>query len=89
MPGVVMMQMPRDEVIEMITVWDALVPACWAVDVRSVVAAAIVIRCTRRRICPVYGNRMLIYVAGMQMMQMAIVKVVGMIFMNHCHMAAM
>ena len=89
MPSVVMMQMPRDEVIEMITVRDALVSACWPVDVRSLVAAAIVIRCTRRRICPVYRDRMLIYVAGMQMMQMTIVKVIGMIFMNHCRMAAM
>jgi hypothetical protein len=89
MPSVVMMQMPRDEVIEMITVRDALVSACWPVDVRSLVAAAIVIRCARRRICRVYGNRMLIYVAGMQVMQMTIVKVIGMIFMNHCRMAAM
>jgi hypothetical protein len=87
MPRVVMVQMSRDEVIEMITVRDALVSTCWSVDVPSVVTAAIVIRCTPRRICPVYGDFVLIYMAGMQMMQMTIVKVIGMIFMKHSHMA--
>ena len=85
----IMVQMSGDQVIRMVAVRDALVAASRAVDVRSVVAAALVIWCTRGRIGPVDRDRMLIDVAGMQMMQMAIVKVVGMIFMNHCHMAAM
>jgi len=89
MPCVIMMHVAGDEVIEMITVGDALVSACRAVEVRSVVAAATMIRSARGRICLVYADRMFIHVSGMQMMQMAIVKVVGMIFMNHCRMATL
>jgi hypothetical protein len=88
MAGVIMMQMPGDKVIRMIAVRDALVPARWAVHVSPLMAAAIVIRRTRGRICTVYRDRMLIHVTAMQVMQMAIVKVISMIFMNHCCMAA-
>jgi hypothetical protein len=54
MPLVRMMQVPMDEIVDVIAVRHCLVAATWSVDVSCFMRATVVARCAFRRIILVY-----------------------------------
>lgn len=76
MPAVRVMQMPRDQIIAVIGVWDDLMPAARAVSMGAVVLAAGVRRRAGHRIRPSRSQRALVHVVVVYVVEVAIVEVV-------------
>jgi hypothetical protein len=75
------MQVPIDQVVDMVAVRHRLVPASWTVHVPAVVPAAPVLRCASVRIGRRYLDGVLVNVILVQMVQMAVVEIVDVIAM--------
>jgi hypothetical protein len=79
MPAVRVMQMPPDQVVAVVAVRDDLMPAAGAVSMRRVVLAARVRRRASHWIRSSAGQRALVDVVVVHVVEMAIVEVVGVI----------
>jgi hypothetical protein len=76
-PGVRMVQVPADEVVDVIAVRDGVVPAARPVHVTRNVGAAGVRGRARRRVRSVDADCALVDVAGVGVVQMPVVQVIG------------
>lgn len=73
------MQMPADEVVDVVPMWDRLMPAVRTVGVRCVVLAAVVLGGAAVRVSGIYLQGVLIHVILVRMVQMAVVQIVDVI----------
>ena len=81
MVAVRMMQMPVDQIVDVVSVRHRLVPAPRTMNVPRLVSAALVTGRTRVRILRRNLDRVLIDMPVMHVMQMTVVKIVDMIAM--------
>ncbi len=81
MVAVRMMQMPVDQIVDVVPVRHRLVPAPRTMNVPRLVSAALMFRRTRVRILRRNLDRVLIDMPVMHVMQMTVVKIVDMIAM--------
>jgi hypothetical protein len=89
-PAMWMMQMAVHQIVGMIAVWDRLMPAARAVDVRLIVPACRVIRSTTVGICFVDRKRVFIdNIVVQHMVQVAVVQIIGMAVVQDAHMTAL
>jgi len=79
-----MMQVAIHKVINVIAVRNSLVSAVLAMNMSRLMPTASMLRCTYRRIGDAYLQHMLIHMITMRMMQVAIVKVIGVAVMFDC-----
>ena len=86
--AVIMVQMPLNQVIEVVTVRSALVPAIGAVSVLRLVSSTAVLRRTGIRVGRIDRKRVLIHMVAMNAMQMPIVKIIGVSIMHDALMSA-
>lgn len=73
-----MMQVAIDQIVHMVTMRNLLVPASGAVDMASIVSGTSVIRCTLGRIRHIDLQYMFINMRTVNMVQMAVVQIIGM-----------
>jgi|SwirhisoilCB2_FD_contig_101_2386235_length_848_multi_4_in_0_out_0_1 hypothetical protein len=71
-----MMQVPVDQVIDVIAVWHGLVATRRSMFMALFMAATIVVRSCGCRITRVNGNHVLVHVPLVQMMQVPVVEIV-------------
>lgn len=83
MPGVRMMQVPVDQVVDVIAVRDRLVATRHAVLVAAVVPGTGMVRGAIRRVRIADGNDVLVDVIVVRVMQMAVVQVIDVIVVPH------
>ena len=88
MIAVRVMQMAGDAVIDMITVRHRLMAATRAMHMAGLMAAAAMVGCTAVRIVAGYLDHMLVDMAGMRVVQMAVMQIVDMTAMPHRRVAA-
>ena len=82
------MEMPIDQVIDVIPVGHGLVATIGAMDVGSIMATAGMIGCALLRVGLVDFKSMLVHVVTMRMMQMPVMKVVNVAIVPNGHMTA-
>ena len=68
----------------MVAVGHLLMAAIWAVNVRRIVARALMSRGTGVWVCVRYLNDMLVYMVLVGVMQVSIVEVINMVTMLYC-----
>ena len=85
---VYMMQMAGHHIVDVAAVLDRFMLAAVLVPVRGIVCVACMGRCAGVRIRRRYGHHMLIDVAPVRVVQVAVVQVVRVTFMQHGGMAA-
>jgi hypothetical protein len=71
-------KMAVDEVVDVIAVRHGLVPAVRSVNVTALVAAAVVLRRAAVRMLSIDGDRMLVDVVAVRVVEMSVVQVVDM-----------
>ena len=81
-------QVPADHIVHMIAMRNSLVPAVRAMAMSGLVSVAGMRGSTSRWIVAGNGERMLVDVVAMDMVEMAVVQVVGMALMRHRLVAA-
>ena len=84
-----MMQMAIDQIIRMAPMRYSLVTAVPAMDMRLVVPGTNMPRCTLLRIARTHFDLVVAYVVSINVVQMAIVKVIGVTVMFYCDMSAL
>jgi hypothetical protein len=77
------MQVPGNEIVNVVVMWNCFVPTVRAMSVRAVVTAASMIGSTRALVFRALSQCMLIYVIGMDMVQMSVMQVISMLLMLH------
>ena len=85
--AVIVVQMPLNDVIGVVTMRGAFVPAIGSVPVLRIMTSTVVLRSTCIRIGRVHSQRMLIHVVAVDMVQMTIHEVINVVPMGHCLMA--
>jgi hypothetical protein len=75
-PAVRVVQVPRDQIVGVVGVWDDLVPATRAMSVALVVSAAGVRGCAGRGVCASRSQGALIDVVAVYAMQVSVVEVI-------------
>jgi hypothetical protein len=83
-----MVKMAVNKIVHVIPVRHRLVTAAWAMGVPEFMPAAGVIRSTGARVGSRYGYDMLVHMIAMRVMQVPVVKIVGMVFVANCQMPA-
>jgi hypothetical protein len=78
-----MVQMPFDEVVDMIAMRHGLVSAARTMDMARLMASAAVIRRASIRVRLRYLDHVLVYMVPMRMVQMPIMQVVDMVAVPH------
>lgn len=78
-----MVEVPCHYVVRVITVRNRIVSAVGSVLVTSVVAFATVVGGALFGIRCVYGELVLVHVGAVHVMQMSVIKVIGMTFVHH------
>lgn len=82
------MQVVTDQVIDVITMGHGCMPAVWTVDMVRCMTATDVRRRAGRRIQVADGERVVVYVSFVVVVQVAVMQVVGMTFMQNGAMPA-
>ncbi len=88
MIAVRMMQVTVYQIIRVVAMWNGFVTAALSVDMARLVAAAVVLRCTRVGVRGVDGQHMFVNMIAVRMMQMPVVQVIRVPIMFHRRMAA-
>jgi hypothetical protein len=83
-----MMQMTVNQIVKMITVWNALMCTAWAVYMSLVMYTTLVSRRTSIGICRVDLKDVFVNVIQVSVLQVAIMQIVGVAGVNDSHMAA-
>lgn len=83
-----MVEVPGNQIVHMVAVRHRFMSAVRTVNVVRGVAGAFVARRTVVGIGSAHGNRMLIVVVAMMVVQVAIVQKINMVFMNNTGVAA-
>jgi hypothetical protein len=77
------MQVPTYQIIKVVPMRCAFMPALWAVNMFSFVPFAFMVGRAGVRVGAIYGNGVLIDVVGMRVMQVTIMKIVRMPIVTH------
>jgi hypothetical protein len=86
--AVIVVQVPLNDVVGVVAMRRPFVPAIGAVPVLCVMSSALVLRSTGIRIGRVHSQRMFIHVVAVDVVQMAIVKIIGVAIVHHALMSA-
>lgn len=83
-----MVEMSTHDVINVIAVWRAFMPAFWTVSMVAAMCFAFVIRRAATRVGTAYRNGVLVDVSFMDVMQMSVMKIVRVSLMANRRVAA-
>ncbi len=81
-----MVEVPVDQIVNVVTMWDCLVTAVRAMPVRRIMSAATVVRRTAIGICCSYFDHVFIDATVVQMLEMAMVEIIDVPLMLNCSM---